>query len=79
MKNFSSAFVFDFINRIKLNDATPLPSATIDSVPEKPSATLMDIPLAAGYGVDGGWFELYFTNPSSPLASQETGGIDAPR
>lgn len=26
----------------------------------------------------GAWFELYFTNPSSPLASQETGGIDAP-
>lgn len=56
----------------------PPSSATIDSVLEKPSATLMDIPLAAGYGVDGGWFELYFTNPSSPLASQETGGIDAP-
>jgi len=57
---------------------TPLPSATIDSVLEKSSATLIDIPLAAGFGVDGGWFELYFTNPSSPLASQETGGIDAP-
>ncbi|MDP2776510.1 MAG: phospholipase D-like domain-containing protein [Anaerolineales bacterium] len=48
----------------------------VDSVTEDPSATLIDIPLAAGYGVDGGWFELYFTNPTSPLASQETGGID---
>ncbi|MDP2776065.1 MAG: hypothetical protein Q8O48_00350, partial [Anaerolineales bacterium] len=35
----------------------------VDSVTEDPSATLIDIPLAAGYGVDGGWFELYFTNP----------------
>jgi phosphatidylserine/phosphatidylglycerophosphate/cardiolipin synthase-like enzyme len=42
------------------------------------SVTLTDIPLGAGYGVDGGWFELYFTNPESPLASQETGGVDAP-
>jgi len=50
----------------------------VDSVTEDPSATLIDIPLAAGYGVDGGWFELYFTNPSSPLASQRTGGIEGP-
>ena len=26
----------------------------------------------------GGWFELYFTDPTSPLASQETGGLDGP-
>lgn len=39
---------------------------------------LTDIPLGAGFGVKDGWFELYFTNPESPLASQETGGIDAP-
>jgi phosphatidylserine/phosphatidylglycerophosphate/cardiolipin synthase-like enzyme len=42
------------------------------------SSTLTDIPLGAGYGVDGGWFELYFTDPTSPLASQETGGLDGP-
>jgi len=41
-------------------------------------ATPTDIRLGAGYGVDGGWFELYFTNPQSPLASQETGGPDGP-
>lgn len=39
---------------------------------------LKEIPLAAGYGVDGGWIQIYFTNPQSPLAAQKTGGIDAP-
>ncbi len=28
--------------------------------------------------MDGGWFQLYFTNPESPLASQKTGGVDGP-
>jgi phosphatidylserine/phosphatidylglycerophosphate/cardiolipin synthase-like enzyme len=52
---------------------TPNPDSTTPA-----SAPLKDIPLAAGYGVDGGWFELYFTNPQSPLASQKTGGPDGP-
>ena len=56
--------------------APPTPLIT-DSATEAP-APLTEILLGAGYGVDGGWFELYFTNPESPLASQETGGIDAP-
>jgi phosphatidylserine/phosphatidylglycerophosphate/cardiolipin synthase-like enzyme len=50
---------------------------TNDSATET-SASLKDIPLGAGYGVDGGWFQLYFTDSESPLASQETGGVDAP-
>ncbi|MBM3178828.1 MAG: DUF1669 domain-containing protein [Chloroflexi bacterium] len=66
------------LSACNLTTATPPISPAVDSVTEDPSATLIDIPLAAGYGVDGGWFELYFTNPSSPLASQETGGIDGP-
>ncbi len=66
-----------------INSSAPPTPPTVDSpqgavpVPEA-SAPLIDIPLGAGYGVDGGWFELYFTNPESPLASQETGGVDAP-
>ena len=36
------------------------------------------INLQAGYGVRGSWFELYFTNPASPLSSQGTGGVDGP-
>jgi phosphatidylserine/phosphatidylglycerophosphate/cardiolipin synthase-like enzyme len=53
----------------------PTPTTNPDS---EPSSPLTDIPLGAGYGVDGGWFELYFTDPTSPLASQETGGPDGP-
>jgi len=39
---------------------------------------LTPIDLQAGYGVRGPWFELYFTNPSSPISPQGTGGVDAP-
>lgn len=42
------------------------------------SFTLTAIPLEAGYGADGGWIQLYFTNPDSPLAAQQTGGVDGP-
>ncbi len=42
------------------------------------SAPLTEIPLGAGYGVRGAWFELYFTDPESQLASQKTGGPDGP-
>ncbi len=56
---------------------TPQASPITDSATETP-ATLTDIPLGAGYGVDGGWFQLYFTDPQSPLASQKTGGVDGP-
>jgi phosphatidylserine/phosphatidylglycerophosphate/cardiolipin synthase-like enzyme len=54
-----------------------LTSGEVDSATETP-ITLTEIPLAAGYGVNGGWFELYFTNPQSPFASQQTGGVDGP-
>ena len=61
-----------------LTTATPQTPPSTDAATETPSTPLTDIPLPAGYGVDGGWFQLYFTNPESPLASQETGGIDGP-
>ncbi|NWG35957.1 MAG: DUF1669 domain-containing protein [Chloroflexi bacterium] len=53
------------------------------SVPEAgitptPADELVPIALQAGYGVRGPWFELYVTNPESPLSPQGTGGIDAP-
>lgn len=62
---------------------SPAP-ATVTLTPLPPTATLTplppltEIPLAAGRGVRGAWFELYFTDPDSPLASQETGGVDGP-
>jgi phosphatidylserine/phosphatidylglycerophosphate/cardiolipin synthase-like enzyme len=36
------------------------------------------IELQSGYGVRGPWFELYFTDPASPLSPQGTGGVDGP-
>ncbi len=59
------------------NTSAPPVDMTPDSATAS-SSTLTEIPLGAGYGVDGGWFELYFTDPTSPLASQETGGPDGP-
>lgn len=48
------------------------------TVTAEPIAELTPVDLASGYGVEGAWFELYFTNPTSSLASQKTGGIDQP-
>lgn len=41
-------------------------------------SSLTPIELQSGYGVRGAWFELYFTNPTSPLSLQGTGGVDGP-
>ncbi len=38
----------------------------------------VNIPLAVGRGVDGGWIQLYFTDPSDPAADQFNGGPDLP-
>ncbi|MCZ2127102.1 MAG: phospholipase D-like domain-containing protein [Anaerolineales bacterium] len=42
------------------------------------SLALTTIPLAVGYGVKNSWIEIYFTDPSNPLSSTKSGGIDAP-
>src|SRR6266542_6220786 len=57
----------------------PTPSTETDT-PITPAAGTDITPLdvQAGYGVRGPWFELYFTNPASPLSSQGTGGVDGP-
>src|SRR5687768_11861375 len=40
--------------------------------------SLTRIQLGAGRGIRGSWFEIYFTDTQSPLASQMTGGPDGP-
>ena len=55
--------------------ATPKPGVTQLATPG-PEITPVD--LEAGYGVKGPWFELYFTDPTSPLSPQGTGGVDGP-
>lgn len=69
---------------LTLSACAPIVTSTEDSPPTQthlpptvtPDSGLTDIPLPAGYGVRGSWFELYFTNPSSSWASQRTGGPD---
>ncbi|NOY97806.1 MAG: DUF1669 domain-containing protein [Chloroflexi bacterium] len=56
---------------------TPLPPATLPPVAQQ-SAALEDVPLQAGYGVKGGWFEIYFTDPTDPDAVDKRGGPDGP-
>jgi len=60
-------------------ELTPTPTPGVDiTETASPSGDLTPIELEAGYGVKGTWFELYFTNPESPLSSQGTGGVDGP-
>ena len=47
-------------------------------VTETPAFELTEVPLPAGYGAHDTWIDIYFTDPESPLASQETGGPDGP-
>lgn len=61
-----------------ISPSTPPTDPSTASVTETPSLTLTDIQLPAGYGVRASWFELYFTEPASPLAPQKTGGPDGP-
>jgi hypothetical protein len=56
---------------------TPEPAPTFEFAPTS-EITVTPIELQAGYGVRGPWFELYFTNPTSPLSPQGTGGVDGP-
>jgi phosphatidylserine/phosphatidylglycerophosphate/cardiolipin synthase-like enzyme len=57
----------------------PVPS-TETNIPgtTTPGTSITPIELQSGYGVHGAWFELYFTNPASPLSPQGTGGVDGP-
>ena len=43
-----------------------------------PGTQVTPIELAAGWGARGPWFEVYFTDPTSPLSLQATGGVDGP-
>ena len=64
------------------NLATPRAETRLPKIelPTTPTAgtEISPIDLQAGYGVRGPWFELYFTNPVSPISPQGTGGVDGP-
>ncbi len=54
---------------------TPETSPTLPSV-DNTVVELQEIPLGIGYGVDGGWFELYFTDPTHPDVGSYRNGPD---
>ncbi len=63
---------------------TPFSTATVPPFPgtAPPKTTtaaapfIQPIPLLVGYGYQGPFFELYFTDPANPVSKQQTGGID---
>jgi phosphatidylserine/phosphatidylglycerophosphate/cardiolipin synthase-like enzyme len=57
---------------------TPQTQPAPMDITETPGFELTEVPLPAGYGAHGSWIDIYFTDPESPLASQETGGPDGP-
>ncbi len=54
------------------------PTPIFELTSPTPDTSITPIELQAGYGVRGSWFDLYFTNPISPLSPQGTGGVDGP-
>lgn len=69
--------IFTSACEVPVTAAPPTPPSPV-SVTETVIPTLEVIPLPAGYGSRGGWYELYFTDPLNPLSAQRTGGIDGP-
>ncbi|HWA15391.1 MAG TPA: phospholipase D-like domain-containing protein, partial [Gemmatimonadales bacterium] len=55
-----------------------LPSTATPNVQPASGGGATVVPLPAGFGTRGSWYELYFTDPSNPLAAQQTGGPDGP-
>lgn len=83
MKLMKPALVFAlslclFLSACAGGTPTLLPGPVTDPPTSTPDVGLTPVDFPAGYGVRGPWFELYFTNPASPAASQKTGGIDQP-
>lgn len=60
------------------NVPTAAPTQTQAPLTATAGTGVTRIELPSGYGVRGPWFELYFTDPSDPLSSQGTGGVDGP-
>ena len=45
---------------------------------EPTSHAPVSIPLKVGYGFNGGWYQVYFTDPGNSFSSQLSGGVDGP-
>jgi phosphatidylserine/phosphatidylglycerophosphate/cardiolipin synthase-like enzyme len=88
MKTYNLPLGFIFITILVITSAclpeipteteAPQTQPAPGDVTETPEFELTEIPLPAGYGAHASWIDIYFTDPESPLASQETGGLDGP-
>lgn len=78
MKKFRLSFVLLFMVLPVLSCSEAVPTSKPDDASPTPASQfeLTPIEIPAGFGADGGWIQIYFTNPQSPLASQKTGGVD---
>jgi phosphatidylserine/phosphatidylglycerophosphate/cardiolipin synthase-like enzyme len=55
---------------------TETPTLPTIEFPANAQSEVIQIPLDIGFGVDGGWYELYFTDPTHPEADSLRGGPD---
>jgi len=73
----SVVLVVVFLLASACEPVTSTPPPDVELTPT-PVDEYTPIDLQAGYGLRGPWFELYMTNPDSPLSPQGTGGLDGP-
>jgi phosphatidylserine/phosphatidylglycerophosphate/cardiolipin synthase-like enzyme len=77
MRKFLTSFLF---SAFFFSACTPVPVETVVAEPATPEPVddyiLQEIPMEIGYGVDGGWYELYFTDPTHPDAGYYRNGPD---
>jgi phosphatidylserine/phosphatidylglycerophosphate/cardiolipin synthase-like enzyme len=82
MKSYQRLFTWVLVAGIFLSacgNIPQMPTATVDVTRwATPGTHITPIELQSGYGMRGAWYELYFTDPTSPRASQATGGVDGP-
>ncbi len=67
-------FFFLLLSTCQPTNPTEMVVATLPSIEN--NTELEEIPLDIGFGMDGGWYELYFTDPINPQADSLRGGPD---
>lgn len=56
---------------------TDSPSVTVPPETDTPAPPMVEeIPIHVGYGYQGPFYEVYFTDPANPASKQQTGGIE---
>jgi phosphatidylserine/phosphatidylglycerophosphate/cardiolipin synthase-like enzyme len=70
-------FALAFSACVPVTDTPAPPPVTDAPATDTPVPPFVEeIPVHVGYGYQGSWFEIYFTDPANPAASQESGGVE---